>query len=324
MRFFILLLLNSLLLLATSLSAHAVQESHGGGGVVCRDATGKILSARLLDFWEAETLGYAESNATAAYSLAIAPSTDDEWTQAQAVIGKLKSVNAELGDLVAVEHTLNQGRLNWINPGLSLVPPSDAPIEFMAKGCSLEGIASFNDATDTLSIDPELYQALSATDRAGLWIHEAVYKVFRSHLWGGETDSTRSRRFTAHLFSNYPFATNVRADIDEHGVRCQGPGVEVYLYRYGLKNYRLQFIQIFGDWMLERTVVDVADPDGRIATWEMPDFYQEDVFATFSFSAYGKTRQGVFRFGTQSGVKISTADPVGPGAFPRSQVCETY
>ena len=186
------------------------ESGNGGGGMVCREK--QPISVKLLDFWEAEALKGIEIRRTSA----------SVYDQIQDAIQALTAQGQ--GGLVPNRHALDKlyyhvevEHKGFLPPSVGIAPPSDALNSFIAKGCGLEGIALYDDEYNTLDLDRELYDALGSTDRAGLFIHEAIYKRLRDvfHV----PDSRVARNLTACAFSTTPCAELNALD----GIPTSGP-----------------------------------------------------------------------------------------------------
>lgn len=171
-------------------------RGNGGGGVICKG--NEKTSVQLLDFWEAEGLK----------NLKIKKSEDSIPKQIEAALqvlldkgqyaysGYLKGYANEFYSNVEVKG------LGFLPEGVSIFPPRDAMNKFIKTGCELGGIVLFDDDYKVLDVDRSLYQLLSPTDKAGLFVHEAVYRVLRERFQ--VTDSIVARNLTACMFSETP------------------------------------------------------------------------------------------------------------------------
>lgn len=185
--------MKQLILIASMISAgfagHAgVSSSGGGNSVVCRDANKKIISAELLDFYEGRNLNglnIVKSDAK----------VDDQIAMA------VKNLSAGQDDeaLLSLAQTV-QNVLVMLPAGVGLQAVGDANTIVMPKGCEIEQVADFRDAESKVYIDSEIWNALGATDQAGLIFHETVY--FYSRHAGTDLTSERARREVARSFSD--------------------------------------------------------------------------------------------------------------------------
>ncbi|MEK7690734.1 MAG: hypothetical protein AAB425_06915, partial [Bdellovibrionota bacterium] len=105
------------------------------------------------------------------------------------------------------EVRLIQTQVVPVDDGYRLPPPSDTKLKFLRDetGCYLEGLALYNDETQILEVDGKLFNSplLSTTQKAALFVHEAVYKVFRQQR---RVDSSiLVRKIIAYLFSKQGF-----------------------------------------------------------------------------------------------------------------------
>jgi hypothetical protein len=171
-------------------------RGNGGGGVICK-ANGKI-NVQLLDFWEGETLKGLKIKKSQS------PVSQQIGAALQALIDKGQiAYSGYLGNYAGEFYTNVEVKGEGFLPqGVSIEPPRDALNKFIKTGCELGGIALFDDEYKILDVDRELYEALSPTDKAGLFVHETIYRVLRERFH--VTDSVVARNLTACVFSETP------------------------------------------------------------------------------------------------------------------------
>jgi hypothetical protein len=178
--------------LAASINVWAGAESSGGGyTVVCRDASGTIVSVELLDLFEGRTnFGFiypaATGNIETDYVRAIkngyrlqgyAPLESDE-EYARNINGIFR--NARLVD----EY---------------LVPANDlGKVPNVPTGCAIEPVARYYDKQNFVEINREIYNAMNSLNRAALIAHEVDYYWFRRF---NAITSETARLTVAHVFS---------------------------------------------------------------------------------------------------------------------------
>jgi hypothetical protein len=172
------------------------ETGHGGGVVVCRDSQGKVQSAELLDFWEASALN----------GLTIIRKNDPVDQQIREAIERLTRWKPSLGKEVHKTYEDLQNIRRDVPEGVAVTPPTDADLDLIKEGCALEGVAKYVKKYPDpaiLYMNPRLLAELPKSDQAALWLHEAIYKVFRQKY--SAKDSTQARRFASLLFSDQSF-----------------------------------------------------------------------------------------------------------------------
>jgi hypothetical protein len=174
---------------------------NGGFAHVCRDSSGAITSARLLDLWEADSLKPLASDRPVE-------------TQVEEALAKLKAFSPNAYGAVSNRYDALKGAVVKTPRALSKTEDAFPPYEPSA-GCAYEQVARFEPVltetgTSGLRINSEIYDHPSFTnsDRAALFVHEAVYLVDR--LRNGAKNSQRSRTLTGHLVSESPVPDAVR------------------------------------------------------------------------------------------------------------------
>lgn len=204
---------NSLAAILCAASAFAGSATSGGGGaIVCRDSSGKIQSARLLDLWEGEWDGFS-----------IPKSGKSVEEQVQNALARLEQFNPKLAEDVREELASVEKNMRVLPKGVVLPSISDAYNELSSKDCNLETLAHYNDTKELLYVSFEIHSAISKTDRAALMMHEAVYRSFRKAA--KESDSRRVRAITARLFSDRHWESPLRkAKFGEIAFKCEVDG----------------------------------------------------------------------------------------------------
>ncbi len=216
-------MLNTKMILKTTLAAvltlstfgagqASAANGKGNGGIayVCRNPMNNtIISARLLDLWEPETFK---------------PFRDCDTSiekQIENALAKIKLIPGASDTLV--NDRIEIAKLDRF-PVTKPLPLSDDAIPDYApeKGCAFEQVASYGFVNETgefkLRIYNEIYDSpmFSNSDRAALWVHEALYALDRElndTPATPVTDSRKSRRVNARLFSNSELPANIRSDL---------------------------------------------------------------------------------------------------------------
>lgn len=186
-----------------------VSNGGGGKGIICRDSKNKITKAEVLDLYEAREL----------YQL---PLTDFKQNTVSEIIEKIKlklksSVYfPEINILKSFDHVLKIKKI--VSDENIIKPIDDAAEVFIPKSCHLEQIANYVNE-DLLIISEPIWNALSDTHKAGLLIHEVIYKIERDR--SSATDSSRARKIVGHLFSDFKLV-NVMENFPEIPEICFG------------------------------------------------------------------------------------------------------
>jgi hypothetical protein len=193
--------------LAASISVQAADYGvgNGGGAWVCRDASKKIIWSKLVDRFEMERefkWSVDEAFYTDPTSLALQPLSSREIMQK--IVGKLTMLDKNFATrFESVVKYLGRQANNYLNADLAVINDSLFRImprqsECLSGTIRYEQIANYT-ADDRLLINPEIYNSLDSIDGAGLWVHEALYYIYRSDF--KDTDSIRARKITGVLLS---------------------------------------------------------------------------------------------------------------------------
>jgi hypothetical protein len=162
----------------------------GGGALVCKDNSGKILSAELLDLFETREL----SQQTIVYDNV----TPVEQQVAKA-IDKLGRFDGQFKLKVLAAWKQIQTHTTEASDALVIDPPADAKKKFHKEGCSFEGMMYYDGDRQRLFIKMPIFQAQNTiTDMAASYMHESIYKVLREQYF--DTDSIQTRKITGCLF----------------------------------------------------------------------------------------------------------------------------
>lgn len=157
-------------------NAIAGNEGGGGGAVVCRDANKKIITAELLDLFEAPLV---YNRTVHRYDWNLNEQFLNNINQAFYYLPFQKHVLLELADEI-------QSKIRFLPPGIILNKPRDIGENFpevMQEGCDLEGLGYYTRAGELLVAKPT-YEKLSETDKAAFILHEVIYFLYRQyHGW---------------------------------------------------------------------------------------------------------------------------------------------
>lgn len=188
------------LILIASVSASAVGAVSGGGGrgIVCRDKmSGKILSAELLDLFEAKNI----------FNLTLRSEKVDFNEEAKWLEAKLKKENHQFH---FNQQRLNQDFLNkiqFVGDDVELTPVDDSFESLVPKNCAVEQIANYHQSGRIL-LKKDIWDAFSPMNQLALAVHELAYKSARD--WGRPLGSYYVRRFVGFLFSTADLPTYKR------------------------------------------------------------------------------------------------------------------
>lgn len=192
-------------LMALSTDAFAGPSTGGGGGAfVCYNSDGSIRNSELVDLWEARNLK----------SLPIPNSSVNAWVQAESAIQRLMPINFDIARHSLVILNEMKSRIEWLQPGVKLNPPTDVGNVFIKPNCPLAGAAYYDDYAKKVYIDREIMNSMiSETDVAALLAHEALYRLFRTRF--NAVDSIATRAIVGCLFSSTPVGSclEVRAEL---------------------------------------------------------------------------------------------------------------
>jgi hypothetical protein len=191
----VLILISSLLI---SLSVLAVEKGNGssGGGasVVCRDRDNRIVSAELLDTFEAPYL----------YGFEVRHSNEDIDVQINNALNKL-SVEPFYKALILNLIKDIKSKIQFLPEGISLNAPSDigeSDATIIREGCRLEGVGFYN-KEGVLRVAPATFNHFSNTDQAAFLLHESLYFTYRVwHEQQARFTSEKARNLTAMFFSH--------------------------------------------------------------------------------------------------------------------------
>lgn len=191
-----------------SVSLAGTMNGGGGKGLVCNNPDNNSYTVEILDFWEAQVL----------YNRKIKFSDEPLELQVMAGLERLQNLTAvnlpygpQDNDPVFREtefrRTLLKNARELLDPGaprvkrlrdvnLTLTP--DSFEEVTPAKCTVTQLVTYKDHVGILW-DADRIDKLTATSKAGLILHEALYAYLRSY--GYEPDSVRVRRAIGYIFS---------------------------------------------------------------------------------------------------------------------------
>jgi hypothetical protein len=176
-----------------SLSWAGPTSSGGGFAVVCRNAQHTIVSAELLDLYEAQER----------YGLRIVSSSGDLVRDYVRGVRNTYRLQGSKDPVSIDEQRKYLSKmfeiLDFTAPGEHLVPLADmGHVPSVPEGCDLEQLAIFHDDRGRISVDSEIWEALDTLSRAALFSHELYYKDVRE--WGEKT-SEGARALVGQIYS---------------------------------------------------------------------------------------------------------------------------
>lgn len=183
------------LLLSASTGAYAGPSSSGGGpSIICNGPEGKVQTAQMLDLYEGQIR----------YGLAIPTLPTPGAAQLQAAFDRLTAYDWFVASDVQAALVDISSKVAFLPDGVIMAPGVDLGDSYAAvvpDGCEL-AYAGYYEADGTLRISRTIFDKLDETDKAALFLHEAIYKVARE--LGEDTDSLATREINAYLFSAAP------------------------------------------------------------------------------------------------------------------------
>ena len=204
-------LFTTLFLSAPITFALAGQDRGGGKSIVCRDHQNKVISAELLDLWEAKslrgkTITSSSGNIQTDLDLALSRakyifSEDDER-----VSESLKFVSGNLLDCADKNKPCNFQNVVRVS-GVDL-PISDDSLEGnlqLPQGCQVEQVVGFEHSWSPIwTLNMDLIEKMDTINLVSLCLHEGIYDLLDTY--GKEQNSERVRRVIGHLMSGGSFS----------------------------------------------------------------------------------------------------------------------
>jgi hypothetical protein len=256
------------LIISTSVWASGPGSTGGGNSVVCRDTNKQIVSAELLDLYEARSKGVTLLPIGSQNYLDAALSVAKNIDQGGAGIGF--TVVEKQGDLVSDVALLSmfnpraylQNSVKQIDqhkiilpPGVGLSPINDSNGFILPENCKIEQLAEYKDANDQLYIIGDIWDHLDNLNKAALLVHEGLYQHLRAD---GETSSQSARIAVGLGFSDYQFEY-VTEGIPADATMCwTADDSAAYQFAVYPKNgvAVVQFLSVAGNAMLCKTTLE--------------------------------------------------------------------
>lgn len=152
--------------------------SGGGGSVLCRGGDGAITSAQLLDFFEADAKGWDLKRDLGDAAL-------DPFAKVRLALDRFAGTDAYLAGLLRKELAAFEASNALVNGALPGIPDAD-PDVLPGPGCEIVQAAAQRPprvpADKYFMIAKTIWTAMSNDDRAGLVLHEILYKYAKDRF----------------------------------------------------------------------------------------------------------------------------------------------
>lgn len=252
------LFVTSALVLSALQTAHAGnREGNGGGAWVCGNADGSIARAELLDLREAEQRGLmVERTNLISHDVQLKFALKKLAAVDPALVARMQKVLDNLKEVPAPENMV-------------LAPPADTGLKFLhgEANCSLQGVANYDDGLNQLDYSSDIKEAMSETDIAALYFHEALYKVQRDSI-PVTISSTAARNLTGAVFSSSPLqVASPREGSENASFSCVAENraaeetYHFYIIPMNNGQSRVQFTRIAGMKLTEAATFETTTKD---------------------------------------------------------------
>lgn len=198
-------LLLAFVALTRTAPAHAANErGNGGGAVVCRDGSGIINRAELLDYYEARSIR--------GLTLDLGGDELSLEQKVEHVLRRLERLDPERAGIYRADAAFFFANVGHPTDTV-LIPLPDTDGTYFPRGCVYEQLAIHfpslpHDSTPPYVVNGDLWAHLSDTDRAGLVLHEIIYNEASSL---GQENSRATRYFNARLSSTQSLTWDLAA-----------------------------------------------------------------------------------------------------------------
>jgi len=231
----------------------------GGGGkvVVCRDSGGSIISAELLDLWEANHL----------FQYVIVESTLPVKAQVQAAFDRIKNYNDEFS-ADSMDQMLNNRAAPFLGQatkaqierlhGIKLTPTDDSYEIAFPSNCPVENVVRWGlgPSGTMITVNEDIFEALSPTAQAALIVHEAFYALSRDSYYA--TDSRQTRRVVGYIFAGNSLISDL-SQMPVSLIKCENKDINArrrsvvrfYNNASGSAQFKMSFDhgrQLIGPW----------------------------------------------------------------------------
>lgn len=259
-------------LMAMSVNALAGDKGNGGDAVVCRDSRGEIISAELLDYYEGKNLRglkyQAEVSDVRKFTedkVNLIKVHDPKLGEAlQEVVNSLVDASEKFGGLreQRIEEILfTSAELENIQDSEHLTFP---------RGCGVEQLAIRVDKKypedPAFIIQKDIWKKLPQIDKAGLILHEAIYKYYvdtydeinsrNARYYNQMTSSLGMEEFNFTRYVTFANKAGIRQVKKEHR----------YILTSTLRAYSKEglFIAEFKNFMKDEDQFVVMNKDGEV------------------------------------------------------------
>lgn len=224
--------------LSSSLVLAGVTNGGGGKAIVCRDQNRQIISAQVLDLFEAENQ----------YGLTLLPSARSLDEALSEVALRLESLSGQRRYMMSMKKTDLEAiykKFKFLAPGIGLQPIDDSMDLLRPEHCEIEQLAFFKEANIVL-VNQDIWNHLTPQNQAALIVHETIYQLQRRQ---GAKDSRDSRKIVGHLFSTVDLQ-NVMGLIPARGevIQCETEKKTnvFYMTKDDLGNVQITFAMLDG------------------------------------------------------------------------------
>jgi hypothetical protein len=175
------------------LTALAGPSTSGGGfAVVCRNSTGVIESAEILDLFEARTV----------HKFELMKSSGDElrdYVRAVSNGYRLQGYNPPISDQEMIDNVEKFRKImTWLPEDEKLPNLDDLGLSISVPvGCKIEPLAIFYDNQNIVVIDKAIWTAMDSLSQSALVLHEIYYHAFRQLEIDPDVNSIEARLITA-------------------------------------------------------------------------------------------------------------------------------
>lgn len=278
----------------------------GGNAVVCRDASGSVTSAELLDLYEIRHLNgrtpMTDTDPAENYfelALEGARRLESGGFGRGTVISRMLSSKHEsavnliegLPPVSVISEELETARtaMRILGTGVALNPVDDFSVVILPRGCHLEQAAVYRDHNNTLLIVGDIWNSFDDVNKAALLVHEAAYREMRNRK---AKTSDLTRWLVGHAFSGYEyksptqgiprshllcftagFGSSLSSSLDSLNSADKVDGLYNYVAIYDRDDDKTvyQFLRIDGENVYSKTTVTVARSLSPLAHFEEGD-----------------------------------------------------
>jgi hypothetical protein len=180
--------------ISTSSTAYAVKETGNGGDVVvCKSAAGRVTSIELYDFYEGRVRH--------GFLLDLGSSTLNYLEKLERIFKRLDRLNPNRSELFRSWLKDFFSEAEFLS-GITLVDIPDTGNGYVPRGCTLEQIAvqrePYFPGDKRYTISDDLWRALPEDSKAGLILHELLFREARNQIFPHE-NSVRVRYLNSFL-----------------------------------------------------------------------------------------------------------------------------